>query len=139
MNYFLSIQGRIVGPMSAPQVMAYDVNRNTQVSTDGYSWLPLYNFPELMEGLQYKRNTTTREAGSKKLLCGLMAIFFGTLGVQYFVIGKVAGGFISILLSLVTCGLWEIVTLIQGILILAMSDEEFERKYLDNTSTFPLF
>ena len=45
----------------------------------------------------------------------------------------------TILLSLVTCGGWSIITLIQGILMLCMSDAEFNRKYVQTTSTFPIF
>ena len=57
----------------------------------------------------------------------------------YFYVGKVAGGFICLLLSVITCGIWNIVTLIQGILMLTMSQADFEKKYVLNNSTFPLF
>ena len=79
------------------------------------------------------------EVTSKKTLCGILAILVGTLGIQYFVINKVPAGLITILLSIVTCGLWGVVTLVQGILMLCMSDEDFKRKYIDSTSTLPLF
>ena len=68
-----------------------------------------------------------------------MAILFGWLGIQYFICGKVGGGLLTILLTLVTCGIWEIITFIQGILMLCMSDQEFYAKYVDNDKTFPLF
>ena len=76
---------------------------------------------------------------SQRLLCGLLAIFLGYLGIQYFVVGKTTAGILTILLSLVTCGGWSIITLIQGILMLCMSDAEFNRKYVQTTSTFPIF
>ena len=76
---------------------------------------------------------------SKRVVCGILAILVGTLGVQYFVIGKTTAGLLTILLSLVTCGCWGIVTLIQGIMMLCMTDAEFERKYVESTSTLPLF
>ena len=72
-------------------------------------------------------------------MCGVLAIVLGTLGVHYFYLGKIGGGIICLLLSIVTCGLWGIVTLIQGIMMLTMSQAEFERKYVLSTSTFPLF
>ena len=60
--------------------------------------------------------------------------------VQYFYLGKTAGGIITILLSLVTCyTVWPLITLIQGIMMLCMSNEEFRRKYVTTTSSFPLF
>lgn len=139
MEYFLSINGQIIGPMTAQQVFSYNVNTSTQVSTDGYNWQPLYTFPELME-IQHRRAAMpVRDADSKRILCGIMAILLGGLGVQYFILNKAAGGFITILLTLVTCGAWEIITLIQGIMMLCMSDSEFRRKYVDSTSTLPLF
>ena len=67
-----------------------------------------------------------------------MAMCSGGLGVQYFVMGKTAAGLITILLTIVTCGLWEIVTLIQGIMMLCMTESDFKRKYIDSTSTLPL-
>lgn len=70
---------------------------------------------------------------------GILALLLGALGIQYFYVGKTGGGLITLLLSCITCGLWEIVTFIQGIVILCMSDEEFERKYVLSKSTFPLF
>lgn len=139
--YYITINGRSVGPMTIDQMMAYPVNSETPVSRDGGAWQPLYSYPELMTRLQTsgRAMSINSEISSKKTLCGIMAIIFGYLGIQYFVIGKTAGGFLTILLSIVTCGLWGIVTLIQGILMLCMSDEDFKRKYIDSTSTLPLF
>lgn len=139
MIYFLNISGRVIGPMNPRQVMAYDVNPETHVSIDGVNWSPLYAFPELMQVYHETRNREIADVDSKRILCGIMAMLFGTLGVQYFIMGKVGGGFITILLSVVTCGAWEVITFIQGIMMLCMSDSEFKRKYIDSTSTLPLF
>lgn len=144
MNYYIMINGRPVGPMTCAQMMAYNVNPNTMVSTDGMNWNPLYSYPELMQFLNSnKMNGVSQyndpEVNNKKIMCGVFAILLGVLGVQYFIMGKVGGGFLTILLSCVTCGIWSIVTLIQGIVMLTMSDSEFKRKYLDSTSVLPLF
>lgn len=143
MHYYIYINGTTIGPMTKEQLMAYNVNENTQVSKDGAPWAPLYTYPELMSQLHQTKAvsqpSSDNEISSKKTLCGILAILLGTLGIQYFVIGKTAGGLITILLSIVTCGAWGIVTLIQGIMILCMQDSEFKRKYLDSTSTLPLF
>ncbi|MCC8038121.1 MAG: TM2 domain-containing protein [Bacteroidales bacterium] len=72
-------------------------------------------------------------------MAGVLAILLGGLGVQYFYLGKIGGGFITILLSLCTCGCWSILTLVQGILMLTMPNQEFERKYVYSNSVFPLF
>lgn len=140
MQYYLTINGRTVGPMSAQQLMYYDIDSNTPVSRDGSDWAPLFTYPELME--LYNRRDRVSGAGdgvSQRVLCGLLAIFLGYLGIQYFVIGKTAAGIYTILLSLITCGGWSIITLIQGILMLCMSDAEFNRKYVQTTSSFPIF
>lgn len=143
MEYFIKLNGTPIGPMKAEQMLAYNVNEQTPVSRDGSQWAPLYSYPELMDMI-YRRGRTSSQlhdenVSQKKLLCGILAIIVGTFGVQYFVLGKESGGIYTILLSIVTCGLWGIVTLIQGILMLCMSDSEFERKYMDPTKSFPLF
>lgn len=77
--------------------------------------------------------------GKSRGVAGLLAILVGCLGVQYFYLGKTGGGLLTILLSLVTCGIWSIICFIQGILMLCMTNEEFERKFVTNPSSFPLF
>lgn len=49
MQYYLKMRGQVIGPMNPSQVMAYNVNPNIAVSTDGIYWSPLYTFPELMQ------------------------------------------------------------------------------------------
>ena len=48
-------------------------------------------------------------------------------------------GVLSILFSIVTCGIWQIVTLIQGIMMLCMTNQQFREKYVTNPSSFPIF
>lgn len=78
-------------------------------------------------------------SGKSRGVAGLLAILLGSLGIHYFYVGKTGGGFLCILLSLITCGLWSIIPLIQGILMLTMTQEQFESKYVNTPSTFPLF
>lgn len=138
MNYYISYNNRVLGPMPAHQIFAYNPDPNTLISVDGYNWDPLYVFPELMQ-IYNSGGGYGYSGDSKRVLCGIMAILFGSIGIQYFIIGKVGAGFITILLSILTCGAWSIITLIQGILILCMSDSEFQRKYINSTATLPLF
>lgn len=77
--------------------------------------------------------------GKSRGVAALLAILLGGIGVQYFYLGKIGGGFLTILLTIVTCGLWKVVMLIQGILMFCMTNEEFRRKYVLNNSTLPLF
>lgn len=76
---------------------------------------------------------------SKRIAAGVLAILLGGLGLHYFIVGKPIAGLITIVLSMISCGIWPIVMLVQGILILCMSDEEFEAKYVHSYSTYPLF
>ena len=76
---------------------------------------------------------------SKKTLCGVFALVIGCLGIQYFLIGKTTAGILTIVISLVTLGFWGIITFIQGIMILCMSEEEWERKFVNSNKAFPLF
>lgn len=140
MQYYIFINGAPVGPMTVQQLFAYNINQNTNVSTDGVNWRPLFTYPDLMlamrqNGIRYEDS----DISNKKLLCGILAIVLGCLGIQYFLVGKTWGGILTILLSLITCGAWPVITLIQGILMLCMTDEEFKRKYIDSTSVLPLF
>lgn len=77
--------------------------------------------------------------GKSRGVAALLAILLGALGVQYFYLGKTTAGILSILLSLVTCGLWEIIALIQGVLMFCMTNEQFRQKYVLSNSSFPVF
>lgn len=140
MHYFLTVQGNTVGPMTREQVMAYNVTPDTSVSRDGGPWSPLYTFPELMEVYSAcQARQVPVPVSSDRVICGILAMLIGPLGIQYFIIGKTAAGFITIALSLVSCGLWGTISFIQGIMMLCMTDEQFRRKYVDTPAVFPLF
>lgn len=90
----------------------------------------------------YSSNNAFEPCGPEGKIRGvaaLLAIFLGGLGVQYFYLNKVGAGFLSILLAFVTGGIWQIVTIIQGVLMLCMSNDSFREKYVETRSSFPLF
>lgn len=140
--YYIQYQGTSVGPMTAAQLASYPVTPDTLVYAEGGEWRPLYTYPELME-LVSRRNTSPTHASqtedSQRIVCGILALLIGWIGLQYFLIGKTTGGLINIALSLVTCGLWGVINFVQGILILCMSDAEWRRKFVDSPSVFPIF
>lgn len=132
--------GQPVGPMTTEQLKAYGLTSNTMVKKEGTEqWVPAFNYPELMTLIQEGRANGFSSTGKDKTIAGILAIFLGYLGIHYFYSGKTTGGIITILLSAVTCGAWSIITLIQGILMLTMSQAEYEQKYVLNDKTFPLF
>lgn len=156
-QWYILYNGQQVGPMTKEQLLSYGLNPNSQVWTTGMpQWAAAYTIPELMSMINpavdpWPAHPTPGGAGGyvppyggsvsgkDKTVAGILAILIGGLGIQYFYCGKVAGGLITILLSAVTCGLWSVLMLVQGILMLTMTQEEFDRKYVYSTSTLPLF
>ena len=77
--------------------------------------------------------------GKSRGITALFAILLGGFGVQYFYLGKILAGIITIVLCMVTCGMWYWVTLVQGILLFCMDNATFRQKYVLTNSQFPLF
>lgn len=66
----------------------------------------------------------------KKLVAGICGILLGGFGVHRFVLGDTTGGLIRIGISVVTCGVGGVIGLIEGILYLTKSDQDFVQTYL---------
>ena len=71
--------------------------------------------------------------GKDKTTAGILGILLGGFGVHQFYLGSVGTGVILIVATLVTCGIGAILGLVEGILILTMSDEDFNKRYNDRT------
>lgn len=67
-----------------------------------------------------------------KVAAGLLAILVGWLGVHQFYLGSVGTGII-IIASNILCGLGWIIGIIEGILILTMTDADFDKRYNQRT------
>jgi len=67
----------------------------------------------------------------KKIAAGICAILIGGLGIHKFILGYTLEGVLQILLSLV-CGLGAIIGVIEGIIYLLKTDEEFVATYITN-------
>lgn len=82
-------------------------------------------------------------SGRNRAVAGLLAILLGCFGIHYFYCGKSTAGIVCILLTLLSCGVLGaiigLITFVQGIMMLVMSQQEFERKYINTVSKFPLF
>ena len=66
---------------------------------------------------------------NKKILAGILAIVIGSLGIHKFILGYTQEGIIQIVITIVTCGIGGIIPLIEGIIYLTKSDEEFYQTY----------
>jgi TM2 domain-containing membrane protein YozV len=74
--------------------------------------------------------------GDKKLVAGILAILVGSLGVHKFILGYTTEGVIMLLVTVLTCGIagivMSVVGIVEGIMYLTKSDEEFVRTYIQN-------
>lgn len=77
---------------------------------------------------------------SKRILAGILAIILGGLGIHKFILGYTKEGIIMLvgtfILGIITCGIaaWAVgvIGLIEGIIYLTKSDEEFVQTYQVN-------
>lgn len=72
---------------------------------------------------------TFNSTENKKVMAGILAILIGSLGIHKFVLGYTKEGIIQIIITFVTCGIGSIIGLIEGIIYLTKSDEEFYQTY----------
>ena len=74
------------------------------------------------------------QGADKKMVAGICGILLGAFGVHKFILGYTTEGVIMLAISLVSCGILAIVPsvigIVEGILYLTKSDEEFVRTYL---------
>lgn len=68
----------------------------------------------------------------KKIVAGICAIAVGGFGVHKFILGYTTEGIIQIALTFITCGIGGIIPIIEGIIYLTKSDEDFVRTYIQN-------
>ena len=67
--------------------------------------------------------------GKTKVVAGVLGILLGGLGVHHFYLGSTISGLIAIGVTVITCGIGSLLGLIEGILLLVMSDEDFDKRY----------
>lgn len=104
------------------------------------------NEPNITPNPNWIPPTPEKPIENKKLAAGLCALLVGTLGIHKFVLGYNTEGIIYIvafvvvfMFSIITCGLGSflfvplgIIPLIEGIIYLTKSDEEFYETYQKN-------
>jgi TM2 domain-containing membrane protein YozV len=74
------------------------------------------------------------QGADKKVLAGVLGIVVGAFGIHKFILGYTTEGIIMLLTTVLTCGILAIVPsvigIVEGIIYLTKSDEEFVRTYL---------
>ncbi|HHY85422.1 MAG TPA: DUF4339 domain-containing protein [Verrucomicrobia bacterium] len=149
----IGADGQAYGPVDANQIRRWiEENRargDTLVQAEGTGeWKPLRSFPEFAAfitnapppfapppGPMQSWPSPYAARASTKIPAGVCGILLGTLGIHKFILGYTGAGLIMLLLTLVTCCVGAIVTypigLIEGIIYLTKTDEEFVRTYVD--------
>ncbi len=73
---------------------------------------------------------------NKRIIAGVIGIFLGCFGIHKFILGYQNEGLIMLLTTVLTCGLaggiMALIGLIEGIVYLTKSDEEFYFLYQEN-------
>lgn len=64
--------------------------------------------------------------GKQKIVAGLLALFLGAFGVHHFYLGSTMAGVVTIVAC---CGLGGILNFVEAIMLLIMSDADFDAKY----------
>jgi TM2 domain-containing membrane protein YozV len=69
-------------------------------------------------------------SSGKRITAGLLAIFFGGLGVHKFYLGYTQAGVIQLIIGVCTWGVSHTLGIVEGIIYLTMSDDQFDRTYV---------
>lgn len=154
-QYFYADGHEQRGPHSADEIVAMRLPPQTLVWREGMEqWQPVASVAELRpapvnpQPPVYNLPVEPRipygvpvagyppRDSSKKVTAGILGILLGSLGVHKFVLGYTTSGLIMLLVTVFTCGwaaliFWPI-GLIEGIIYLSKSDEEFYNTYVLN-------
>jgi TM2 domain-containing membrane protein YozV len=152
MYRIIGTDGQHYGPISIDQLRRWmgegRVNAQTLVQVEGaQEWKPLGTVLELAAELKAPPPISAggssmpmtpcaaASRASNKIAAGVCGILLGSLGVHKFILGYTGAGLIMLLVTLLTCflasPLMHIIGLIEGIIYLTKSDEEFVRIYVD--------
>jgi len=87
---------------------------------------PMYGQPQ---------NQDWQSAGAdKKIVAGILGIVLGGLGIHKFILGYQKEGLIMLLVSVLSCftlaGVMHVIGIIEGIMYLSKTDEDFVRTYI---------
>jgi TM2 domain-containing membrane protein YozV len=146
MYKIVGVNGQQYGPVSAEEIRRWitenRANAQTLVQMEGVpEWKPLGSLPEFASELKAVPPPITppppavASRASNKIPAGVCGILLGSLGIHKFILGYTGAGLVMLLVTLVTCFLaspiMHLIGLIEGIIYLCKTDEEFVRTYVD--------
>jgi TM2 domain-containing membrane protein YozV len=154
-DWYYSHDGERHGPVAVEQIKemaaAGTLRRDDLVWQEGMAdWTPAGRVPGLLSTpggpppmpsrvvSAYPADANNRSAiqaaQGTKMAAGICGILVGGLGVHKFVYGATTAGVIMLLVSLLSCGIgypvMHIIGLVEGIIYLTKSDEEFYQTYV---------
>jgi TM2 domain-containing membrane protein YozV len=160
MYKIIGTDGRQYGPVSADQIRQWlaqnRANMQSMAQAEGaIDWKPLSLFPEFANDIKPAPPAVSASSpappspyanprASNKIAAGVCGILLGCLGVHKFILGYTGAGLIMLLVSILapvlTCftfgvlgtAVMGIIGLIEGIIYLCKSDDDFVRTYVDN-------
>ena len=161
MYKIIGADGQPYGPITVEQLRKWiaenRVNAQTLIQPEGSAdWRPLGTVAEFAadcqppppslggSGVQPPASLSASRSApdpvlaaraSNKIAAGICGILLGSLGIHKFILGYSGAGLIMLLVTLLTCGLaspiMHLIGLIEGIIYLTKTDEEFVRLYVD--------
>jgi TM2 domain-containing membrane protein YozV len=152
MYKFIGADGQQYGPVNLDQIRRWlaenRLRAETLIQTEGsLDWKPLHTFPELAAELKSippaiappsafpLSVATSNPRASNKIPAGICGIILGAFGVHKFILGYTGAGILMLLVTVLSCGilypLMHLIGLIEGIIYLAKTDDEFVRLYVD--------
>jgi TM2 domain-containing membrane protein YozV len=154
MYRIIGINGQQYGPVPPEQIRRWlaenRLNGQSLAQLEGQQeWKPLSAFPEFAADLKTPPPPISAAAppsvvsdpaiaarASSKIPAGICGILLGGFGIHKFILGYTAPGLILLLATILTCGIFwpitHIIGLIEGIIYLTKSDQEFVRIYVDS-------
>ncbi|MCG3147628.1 MAG: hypothetical protein PCFJNLEI_01068 [Verrucomicrobiae bacterium] len=145
MYKIIGADGREYGPVTSEQVRQWvaegRANGQTRVQAEGTTdWQPLAATPEFASLYSTPPTLTPPTASpkplsaDKKIAAGICGIILGGFGVHKFILGYGGVGLTMLLISILSCGLaapiMHIIGIIEGIIYLTKSDEDFVATYV---------
>ena len=150
MYKFIGADGQQYGPVNIDQIRRWlaenRLRADTLVQAEGsLEWKPLSSFPELAAELKTIPPTITppgavpafvsNPRASNKIPAGICGIILGAFGVHKFILGYTGTGVLMLLVTILSCGVFypvmHLIGLIEGIIYLAKSDDDFVHTYVD--------
>jgi len=111
------------------KVIAKEIDENTQEFQEEAK----NTAEEFTQGAKQAYEQINSDTGSKRIVAGIVAILFGSLGIHKFILGYQKEGIVMLVISFFSLGfllaLVALIGIIEGIIYLSKSDEEFFQTY----------